>query len=103
MIEEPRPLNVDSPFRLPQLAVRRADDAAASCRRREGRARSKGFGRVWAEAALARGDRVAATARNVKALAPLVERYGDQVAALTLDVTSKVAAFEAVARAHSSR
>jgi len=33
---------------------------------------SKGFGRVWAEAALARGDRVAATARDVKSLAPLV-------------------------------
>ena len=26
---------------------------------------SKGFGRVWAEAALERGDRVAATARDV--------------------------------------
>ena len=37
---------------------------------------SKGFGRVWAESALARGDRVAATARDVKTLAPLVERYG---------------------------
>jgi NAD(P)-dependent dehydrogenase (short-subunit alcohol dehydrogenase family) len=33
---------------------------------------SKGFGRVWAEAALARGDRVAATARNVETLQPLV-------------------------------
>src|SRR5690348_430954 len=52
---------------------------------------SKGFGRVWAEAALARGDRVAATARNVKTLEPLVARYGDRVAALTLDVTDKAA------------
>ena len=34
---------------------------------------SKGFGRVWAEAALARGDRVAATARDIKTLQPLVE------------------------------
>ena len=40
---------------------------------------SKGFGRIWAEAALARGDRVAATARAVSTLAPLVEQYGDQV------------------------
>ncbi len=36
---------------------------------------SKGFGRIWAEAALARGDRVAATARDVKALQPLVDQY----------------------------
>jgi NAD(P)-dependent dehydrogenase (short-subunit alcohol dehydrogenase family) len=62
---------------------------------------SKGFGRVWAEAALARGDRVAATARNVKSLAPLVERYADQVAALALDVTDKWAVEAAVAAAHS--
>ncbi len=37
---------------------------------------SKGFGRIWAEAALARGDRVAATARDSATLAPLTERYG---------------------------
>jgi NAD(P)-dependent dehydrogenase (short-subunit alcohol dehydrogenase family) len=61
---------------------------------------SKGFGRVWAEAALARGDRVAATARNVKSLAPLVERYGSQVAALALDVTDKAAVESAVKQAH---
>ena len=58
---------------------------------------SKGFGRIWAEAALARGDRVAATARDVKTLHPLVERYGDQVLALTLDVTDKAAVGAAVA------
>jgi NAD(P)-dependent dehydrogenase (short-subunit alcohol dehydrogenase family) len=58
---------------------------------------SKGFGRVWAEAALARGDRVAATARDVKTLHPLVERYGDLVAALPLDVTDKAAVGVAVA------
>ena len=29
---------------------------------------SRGFGRIWAQAALARGDRVAATARDVKTL-----------------------------------
>jgi len=58
---------------------------------------SKGFGRIWAEAALARGDRVAATARDVKSLQPLVERYGDLVAAIALDVTDKAAAAAAVA------
>ena len=61
---------------------------------------SKGFGRVWAEAALARGDRVAATARDVRTLAPLVERYGDQVAAITLDVTNKPAVDAAIALTH---
>ena len=61
---------------------------------------SRGFGRVWAQAALARGDRVAATARDVKTLAPLVERYGDLVMPLTLDVANKAAATSAVARAH---
>ena len=61
---------------------------------------SKGFGRIWAEAALARGDRVAATARNVKTLAPIVQRYGDRVATITLDVTDKAAAHAAVSEAH---
>jgi len=58
---------------------------------------SKGFGRVWAEAALARGDRVAATARNVETLQPLVSQYGDLVAAIALDVTDKAAVGAAVA------
>src|ERR1035441_6176322 len=62
---------------------------------------SKGFGRVWAQAALARGDRVAASARDVKTLAPLVERYGDQGAAITLDVTDKAAVDAAVLEAHA--
>ena len=61
---------------------------------------SKGFGRVWAEAALARGDRVAATARNVDTLADLVDKYGDHVAALTLNVDHKHAVDAAVAEAH---
>jgi NAD(P)-dependent dehydrogenase (short-subunit alcohol dehydrogenase family) len=58
---------------------------------------SKGFGRVWAEAALARGDRVAATARDVATLEPLVEQHGDLVAAIALDVTDKAAVGAAVA------
>jgi len=60
---------------------------------------SKGFGRVWAEAALARGDQVVATARDVKTLAPLAERYKDRVAALPLDVTDRTAVFKTVAQA----
>jgi NAD(P)-dependent dehydrogenase (short-subunit alcohol dehydrogenase family) len=61
---------------------------------------SKGFGRVWAQAALMRGDRVAATARNPDALGPLVERFGDQIAPITLDVTDKAAVDSAVSEAH---
>jgi NAD(P)-dependent dehydrogenase (short-subunit alcohol dehydrogenase family) len=61
---------------------------------------SKGFGRVWAEAALARGDQVAATARDTKTLEPLVEKFGDNVAALALDVTDKSAVAAAIAAAH---
>jgi NAD(P)-dependent dehydrogenase (short-subunit alcohol dehydrogenase family) len=62
---------------------------------------SKGFGRVWAEAALARGDRVAATARDVKSLAPLVERYAEKVATIRLDVTDKSAVAAAIKEAHA--
>ena len=61
---------------------------------------SKGFGRVWAEAALERGDRVAATARNADTLTPLVEAYGDNVLALQLDVNDKAAIDAAVQQAH---
>ncbi len=37
---------------------------------------SRGFGRVWAEAALGRGDQVAATARDVASIADLMEQFG---------------------------
>ena len=60
---------------------------------------SKGFGRIWAEAALAHGDRVAATARDPGTLAELVGTYGDRVAALALDVTDKAAVGAVVAEA----
>ncbi len=61
---------------------------------------SKGFGRVWVEAALARGDRVAATARDVSTLKDLVGKYGDAIAAIKLDVNDKRAVGAAVAEAH---
>ncbi len=61
---------------------------------------SKGFGRVWAEAALERGDRVVATARDKATLAELVERHGENVLALTLDVTDKAAVEAAVKAGH---
>jgi NAD(P)-dependent dehydrogenase (short-subunit alcohol dehydrogenase family) len=61
---------------------------------------SKGFGRIWAEAALERGDSVAATARDASTLAPLSEKYGDRALAQSLDVTDKSAVDAAVAAAH---
>ena len=61
---------------------------------------SRGFGREWAEAALERGDNVAATARNTESLAPLVAQYGDRVLPIALDVTNKAAVDAAVAQAH---
>jgi len=50
---------------------------------------SRGFGRALAAAALEAGDRVVATARRPEQLADLVSKYGDQVLALPLDVTSE--------------
>jgi NAD(P)-dependent dehydrogenase (short-subunit alcohol dehydrogenase family) len=61
---------------------------------------SKGFGRIWAEAALERGDQVAATARDVDTLTDLAERYGDAVLPLALDVTDKAAIDATVGQAH---
>ncbi|BBY17799.1 SDR family oxidoreductase [Mycolicibacterium litorale] len=61
---------------------------------------SRGFGREWAIAALERGDRVAATARDTATLSDLVEKFGDALLPLTLDVTDRDADFAAVKQAH---
>ncbi|QWT40219.1 SDR family NAD(P)-dependent oxidoreductase [Dickeya dadantii] len=60
---------------------------------------ARGFGHIWAEAALARGDKVAATARNTDTLQKLVERYGDRVLPLQLDVTDSQQVSDAVTTA----
>ncbi|MGP3937180.1 SDR family NAD(P)-dependent oxidoreductase [Nonomuraea sp. KM88] len=60
---------------------------------------SRGFGRSFVEAALTRGDRVAATARNLRSLDDLVTAYGDLVLALDMDVTDTAAVRESVTRA----
>lgn len=66
---------------------------------------SKGFGRIWAEAALQRGDKVVATARNPRTLDGLASRYGANVLPLALDVNSQPAVEKAVklARDHFGR
>ena len=61
---------------------------------------SRGFGREWAMAALERGDKVAATARDTDTLADLVETYGSAILPIQLDVTDRTADFAAVKRAH---
>jgi NADP-dependent 3-hydroxy acid dehydrogenase YdfG len=62
---------------------------------------SRGFGRVWTEAALQRGDKVAATARNLESIAELKEKYGDNVLTLELDVTKPEHVKAAVTQAHA--
>jgi NAD(P)-dependent dehydrogenase (short-subunit alcohol dehydrogenase family) len=61
---------------------------------------SRGLGRSFAQAALAAGDRVAATARDTGDLQELVDAHGDAVLPLELEVTDHDAAFAAIARAH---
>lgn len=60
---------------------------------------SRGLGRVLSEAVLASGDKLVATARTPAQLADLVDRYGDQVRTVALDVTDEREAVNAVQRA----
>jgi len=62
---------------------------------------SRGFGRVWTEAALKRGDKVVATARKLESIAGLKEQYGNSVLTLELDVTKPDQVKTAVAQAHA--
>ncbi len=62
---------------------------------------SRGFGRVWTEAALKRGDKVAATARKLESIADLKEKYAANVITLQLDVTQPDQVKTAVEQAHS--
>jgi NAD(P)-dependent dehydrogenase (short-subunit alcohol dehydrogenase family) len=57
---------------------------------------SRGFGKIWAKALLERGDKVAATARNLQDLNDLVEAYGDAVLPVQLDVNDREACFAAI-------
>lgn len=57
---------------------------------------SKGFGKLWTEALLKRGDNVIATSRDAQNLSHLVHQYKDQLLAVTLDITDRKAVFQAV-------
>lgn len=60
---------------------------------------ASGLGRDIAEAVLASGDRLLATARDPHRLNDLVEQYGEQVHTAALDVADEAAATAAVAKA----
>jgi NAD(P)-dependent dehydrogenase (short-subunit alcohol dehydrogenase family) len=57
---------------------------------------SRGLGRAIAEAVLAAGHKLVATARKPSHLADLVEHYGDRVCTIALDVTDEQAAGNAI-------
>src|ERR1700728_1907833 len=57
---------------------------------------SRGLGRAIVEAGLAAGNKVLATARDIKSMADLSERHGDQVKLFAMDVTDEAAAANAV-------
>ena len=63
---------------------------------------SKGFGKLWAEAFLKRGDKVAATARKLADLDDLVNEFGSLITPIQLDVNNRSAVFEAVKQANTS-
>lgn len=60
---------------------------------------SRGFGRIWAEAFLERGDNVIVTSRNVANLTDLSQKYGSSVLAIELDITDRSKTIEAVQQA----
>jgi short-subunit dehydrogenase len=60
---------------------------------------SRGFGKLWAEALLQRGDKVIATARDIRALDDLASKYGDNMLALPLDVKDRSADFASIRKA----
>src|SRR5262245_16679904 len=57
---------------------------------------ASGLGRHIAEAVLASGDRLVATARDPRRLEDLVREYRDQLRTVRLDVADETAAYEAV-------
>ena len=56
---------------------------------------SRGFGKLWAEAFLKRGDKVAATARNLSDLEDLAAVYGENLLPIRLDVNNREKVLEA--------
>jgi len=66
---------------------------------------SRGFGRIWTEAFLRRGDNVVAAVRTPEALAELKQEFSSNLLVVKLDVTDRIGSFEAVenAKGHFGR
>jgi NAD(P)-dependent dehydrogenase (short-subunit alcohol dehydrogenase family) len=62
---------------------------------------SRGFGRIWAEAAMKRGDQVTATARKLADVVDLRKQFGDAVLPLALDVTNAEQVQQVVQQAYA--
>lgn len=62
---------------------------------------SRGFGQIWTEAALKRGDKVIATARKLESIYGLNETYGENVLTIEMDVTRPDQVKAAVTHAHA--
>jgi NADP-dependent 3-hydroxy acid dehydrogenase YdfG len=62
---------------------------------------SRGFGRIWTEAFLQRGDNVVAAVRNPETLKDLTKEFPSSLLIVKLDVTDKKASFEAVKTANN--
>ncbi|KQT20954.1 short-chain dehydrogenase [Chryseobacterium sp. Leaf405] len=66
---------------------------------------SRGFGRIWTEAFLRRGDNVVAAVRTPEALAELKQEFSSNLLVVKLDVIDRIGSFEAVenAKGHFGR
>ena len=60
---------------------------------------SRGFGKIWTEAFLQRGDKVAAAVRDLNSLKDLSKRFGDALLPIKLDVTNRDDCFAAIKKA----
>ena len=57
---------------------------------------SRGLGRAWTQAALARGDKVVAAVRSVESMAALVDEFRESILPVVVDVGDRAAVFAAV-------
>lgn len=62
---------------------------------------SRGFGKLWAQPFLHRGDKVVATSRSLSGLKDLADQYGSAFFPLELDITNRAACFDALAKAQA--
>ena len=62
---------------------------------------SRGFGRIWAQAALRRGDQVTVTARKLADVVDFRKRFGEAALPLALDVTNAGQVQQAIQEAYA--